>query len=236
MTHGADSDGNSTEWSGERLAAVIDHTLLKADATPTQVDRLCFEAREHGFAAVCVNSRWIARVADHLEGSPVAPCSVVGFPLGASLPETVADEARRAIDGGAREIDMVVSVGDVITGDWEIVQEGIATVHMACFGLPLKVILETCLLDDEQKRRICEICRELGVAFVKTSTGFSTGGATVDDVRLLRQTGGPDMGVKASGGIRDRTTAIAMLEAGATRLGCSAGVAIVGGGRGDSPY
>lgn len=232
MTHPADSaatptDAGSTRWSRERLAATIDHTLLKADATSAQIDRLCDEAREYGFAAVCVNGRWIPRVAERLDGSPIAPCSVVGFPLGASLPAAVADEARRAIDGGAREIDMVVSVGDALAGSWDIVQDGIATVHTACFGVPLKVILETCLLDDEQKRRICHICRELGVAFVKTSTGFSTGGATVEDVRLMRETVGPHMGVKASGGIRDRATAIAMLEAGATRLGCSAGVAIV---------
>ena len=152
---------------------------------------------------------------------------MVGFPLGASVPATVADEARRAIDAGAREIDMVISVGDAVAGNWEAVQDGITTVHTACFGVPLKVILETCLLDDDQKRRVCQICRELGVAFVKTSSGFSTGGATLDDIRLMRETVGPDMGIKASGGIRDRATAVAMLDAGATRIGCSASVAIV---------
>ena len=223
MTEGTDTSA----WTRERLAATIDHTLLKADATEAAIQRLCDEALEHAFAAVCVNSRWPPTIAMRLNHSSVAPCSVVGFPLGASMPATVADEARRAIDAGAREIDMVISIGDAVAGNWETVQDGIATVHTACFGVPLKVILETCLLDDDQKRRVCRICRDLGVAFVKTSTGFSTGGATVDDVRLMREAVGPDMGLKASGGIRDRETAIAMLEAGATRIGCSAGVAIV---------
>jgi deoxyribose-phosphate aldolase len=226
-----------TAWTRERLAATIEHTLLKADATEAAIHRLCDEALAHAFAAVCVNSRWLPTVATRLAGSPIAPCSVAGFPLGASMPATVADEARRAIDAGAREIDMVISIGDAIAGHWDAVQDGIATVHTACFGVPLKVILETCLLDDGQKREVCRICRDLGVAFVKTSTGFSTSGATVEDVRLLREAVGPDMGVKASGGIRDRETAIAMLEAGATRIGCSAGVAIVTGAEpGTSAY
>jgi deoxyribose-phosphate aldolase len=223
--------------SGRRqLAATIDHTLLKPDATAAAIDRLCDEAIEHGFAAVCVNSRWIERVARRLDRAASLPCSVVGFPLGASIPAAVADETRRAIDAGAREIDMVMSIGDAVAGQWRAVREGIATVHTACYDVPLKVILETCLLDDDQKRRACEVCRDLGVAFVKTSTGFSGGGATLDDVRLLRETVGPGMGVKASGGISDRATALAMLEAGATRLGCSAGVAIVSGGAGDDDY
>jgi len=215
--------------SPDALARAIDHTLLKAEARPAQIDRLCAEALEHRFAAVCVNGLWVARVADALRGSDVAPCAVVGFPLGASAPEAVAFEARRAIDAGAREIDMVMSVGQALAGDWSAVEAGIAMVQAQCADTPLKVILETCLLGDEQKRRACEVCRDLGVAFVKTSTGFSSGGATVDDVRLMREVVGPAMGVKASGGIRDRATAIAMLEAGATRLGCSAGVAIVTG-------
>jgi len=223
-------------YSAEALAATIDHTLLKADATPAAVDRLCDEALEHRFAAVCVNSRWVGRVSAALTGSPVAPCSVVGFPLGASLPGAAADEARRAIDAGAREIDMVMSIGDALAEDWQAVEDGIAVVQAACSGAALKVILETCLLDDARKRRACEICRDLGVGFVKTSTGFSTGGATVEDVRLMRETVGPGIGVKASGGIRDRVSAIAMLEAGATRLGCSAGVAIVTGGAGSDAY
>jgi len=219
-----------------QLAATIDHTLLKPDATAAAIDRLCDEAIEHGFAAVCVNSLWIQRVARRLDGTASLPCSVVGFPLGASIPAAIADETRRAIDAGAREIDMVMSIGDAVAGNWQAVREGIATVHTACYDVPLKVILETSLLEDGQKRRACEICCELGVAFVKTSTGFSGGGATIDDVRLMRDTVGPGMGVKASGGIRDRDTALALLDAGATRLGCSAGVAIVSGGSGKDDY
>lgn len=227
---------NQTGWTAQSLAATIDHTLLKPEATGADIDRLCKEAMEHQFAAVCVNSLWISRVAEGLSGSQVTPCSVVGFPLGASLPATIADEAERAIAAGAGEIDMVLSVGEAIAGDWAAVERGIGSVHRVCGEVPLKVILETCLLSDEQKRRACEICVDHGVAFVKTSTGFSSGGATVADVNLLREAVGPVMGVKASGGIRDRKTAIAMLEAGASRLGCSAGVAIVTGGTGADAY
>ena len=225
-----------TTWNAKALAATIDHTLLKPEAVATDIDRISDEALEHGFAAVCVNSRWITRVAERLAGSGVTPCSVIGFPLGASIAQTVADEARAAIGDGAGEIDMVLSIGDALAGDWDAVERGVSTVYAACGVTPLKVILETCLLGDDAKRRACEICRDLGVAFVKTSTGFSTGGATIEDVRRMREVVGPTMGVKASGGIRDRATAIAMLEAGANRLGCSAGVAIVTGGRGADAY
>lgn len=225
-----------TTWNAKALAATIDHTLLKPEAIAADIDRISSEALEHGFAAVCVNSRWIARVAERLAGSSVTPCSVVGFPLGASIVETVAEEARAAIGDGAGEIDMVLSVGDALAGDWDAVERGVSMVYAACGATPLKVILETCLLDDDAKRRACEVCRDLGVAFVKTSTGFSTGGATVEDVRMMRAVVGPDLGVKASGGIRDRATAIAMLEAGANRLGCSAGVAIVSGGLATDTY
>lgn len=211
------------------IAAAIDHTLLKPEARFTDINRLCDEALAHNFAAVCVNSRWIAHVAKRLNGSAVNPCTVVGFPLGASTPNATAAEAILAIDAGATEIDMVMSIGDALAGDWDAVRNGIATVLAACEGTALKVILETCLLTDSHKRLACEICRDLGVAFVKTSTGFSTGGATVEDVALMRSVVGSNVGVKASGGIRDRDTAIAMLEAGANRLGCSAGVAIVSG-------
>jgi deoxyribose-phosphate aldolase len=227
---------NQPSWTPAALAATIDHTLLKPEATAADIDRICAEALEHHFAAVCVNSLWVARVAEHLSGSGVLPCSVVGFPLGASLSATIADEAERAIAGGAEEIDMVMSVGEALAGDWDAVERGIGIVHRVCGEVPLKVILETCLLNDEQKRRACEICVDHGVAFVKTSTGFSTGGATIEDVRLMREAVGPAMGVKASGGIRDRESAIAMLEAGASRLGCSAGVAIVSGGEGADAY
>ncbi len=223
-------------YDTKTIAAAIDHTLLKPEARPGDIDILCEEALKHGFAAVCVNSLWIPKVAQRLSGSAVAPCSVVGFPLGASLTASVADEARQAIDAGAQEIDMVISVGEVLAGNWDSVRQGIDTVLRACGDVSLKVILETCLLDEAQKRQSCEICRELDVAFVKTSTGFSSGGATIEDVRLMRETVGAELGVKASGGIRDRATAVAMLEAGANRLGCSAGVAIVTGGEGDAGY
>ena len=211
------------------LAPYIDHTLLKPEARRSDIDRICEEALAHEFAAVCVNSSWIPQVAERLRGSAVVPCSVVGFPLGAGLSGSKASETRDVIAAGAREIDMVVALGRVLEGDWHYVREDIETVHLACNGVPLKVILETCLLTDEQIVRVCEICRELQVAFVKTSTGFSTGGATVEHVALMRKTVGPDMGVKASGGVRDRKAALAMIAAGATRLGTSSGVALVSG-------
>lgn len=232
----AGSDSTDRRNDPAALAATIDHTLLKADARQTNIEQLCDEALAHGFATVCVNSLWVPLAAQRLAQSTVGCCTVVGFPLGASLPDATADEARRAIGAGASEVDMVLSVGQALAGDWDAVRSGIATVHAACGATPLKVILETCLLNDAQKRRACEICRDEGVAFVKTSTGFSSGGATLDDVRLMREVVGPALGVKASGGIRDRATAIAMLEAGATRLGCSAGVAIVSGGTGADGY
>lgn len=227
---------DSNSYDNATIAAAIDHTLLKAEARAVDIDRICDEALEHRFAAVCVNSLWVPRVARRLSGSTVKTCAVVGFPLGASLPAATAAEARMTIDAGAREIDMVMSVGDALAGDWEAVRDGIAAVLKSCADIPLKVILETCLLTESHKRLACEICRDLGVAFVKTSTGFSTGGATVEDIALMRSVVGPDLGVKASGGIRDRATAVAMLEAGANRLGCSAGVAIVTGGTGSEGY
>jgi deoxyribose-phosphate aldolase len=226
----------SHDYSADALAATIDHTLLKTEASRADIDRICDEALRHNFAAVCVNGLWIEHVSERLAGSEVAPCAVVGFPLGASMPAAAAFEARAAIAAGAREIDMVMSVGEALSDNWYDVRRSIARVFDTCEAIPLKVILETCLLDDEQKVKACRICRELGVAFVKTSTGFSTGGATVEDVALMREVVGPDMGVKASGGIRDRATAIAMLEAGASRLGCSAGVAIVTGGSDSEGY
>ncbi|MEO0425417.1 MAG: deoxyribose-phosphate aldolase [Pseudomonadota bacterium] len=225
-----------SELSSATLASTIEHTLLKPEARAEQIDQVCREALQYGFASVCVNSRWVARVATWLADSTVTPCSVVGFPLGASLPSAVAFEARCAIEAGAGEIDMVMSVGSARDGDWAAVSEGIAAVKAACGDVPLKVILETSLLDDAQKRRACEVCRDLEVAFVKTSTGFNAAGATVEDVALMRAAVGPQMGVKAAGGIRDRARAIAMLEAGATRLGCSAGVAIVTDGQGSAGY
>jgi deoxyribose-phosphate aldolase len=218
------------------LAQYIDHTLLAANASREQLQQLCLEAREHGFYSVCVNSAHVSYAAELLKGAPSKVCAVVGFPLGAMLSEAKAFEAERAIAHGAQEIDMVLNIGWLKDGLLSEVRDDIAQVLNACGSVPLKVILETCLLDDEQKEQACVICRELGVAFVKTSTGFSHHGATLEDVRLMRRIVGPDLGVKASGGVRDYATAVAMIEAGATRLGTSSGVAIVQGAGSDKAY
>lgn len=211
------------------LAQYIDHTLLAADATREQIATLCREAQEHGFYSVCVNSGQVPYAASLLTDGQVEVCAVVGFPLGAGLSDTKAFEAKQAIAAGAGEIDMVLNVGALKDGLLDQVGDDIAAVKQACGDVPLKVILETCLLDDAQKTKACEICRELGVAFVKTSTGFSRSGATLEDVALMRKVVGADVGVKASGGVRDYKTAIAMIEAGATRLGTSSGIAIISG-------
>lgn len=211
------------------LAQYIDHTLLAADASREQIATLCREAQEHGFYSVCVNSGQVPHAAQLLAGQKVKVCAVVGFPLGAGLTASKAFEAAQAIAAGAGEIDMVLNIGALKEGLLEVVRDDIDAVKQACGIVPLKVILETCLLDDEQKIRACEICRELNVAFVKTSTGFSRSGATVEDVALMRRVVGAEIGVKASGGVRDYATAVAMIEAGATRLGTSSGIAIVTG-------
>lgn len=205
----------------------IDHTLLAMDATEAAIDQLCAEAIAAHFYAVCVNSSYVPRVAQKLSGTPVKVCSVIGFPLGSCLTSVKVFEAQQAINAGADEIDMVINVGWLKSGNWQAVTDDIQQVRQTCGSIPLKVILETCLLSDEQKIKVCEICRELNVAFVKTATGFSSGGATLADVRLMRQTVGPDMGVKASGGVRDRQTAAAMIDAGASRIGTSSGLAII---------
>ncbi len=211
------------------LAGFIDHTILKAEAGRAEVARYCAEAREHGFASVCVNAVHAGFVADELAGSPVKACVVVGFPLGAGGAEAKAAEARLAIAAGAQEIDMVIDIGALIEGDLARCRADLLAVREATRGTLLKVILETCLLTDAQKETACRLAQEAGADFVKTSTGFSTGGATVDDVALMRRVAGPDIGVKASGGVRDAATAWAMIDAGATRIGASASIAIVGG-------
>ncbi|RMS95064.1 Deoxyribose-phosphate aldolase [Pseudomonas coronafaciens pv. oryzae] len=216
------------------LARFIDHTLLAPDASRQQVATLCAEAQQHGFYSVCVNSGQVAFAAQLLAGQAVKVCAVVGFPLGAGISESKAFEARQAIAAGAGEIDMVLNIGALRDGLTDTVRDDIAAVQEACGPVPLKVILETCLLDDAQKTLACHICRELGVAFVKTSTGFSRSGATVEDVALMRSVVGADIGVKASGGVRDYETALAMIEAGATRLGTSSGVSIVSGKSADA--
>jgi deoxyribose-phosphate aldolase len=232
-----------------RMAAVIDHTLLKPDATRSDIERLCREALEFGFATVCVNPVWVgacaallrsealrgslsdaqrSRLRDRPDGTGV--CSVVGFPLGASTTDAKAFEARRAIADGATEIDMVLNIGALKSGGLLQVARDVEAVAAAGrdLGVPTKVIIETALLTAEEKVAACTIARAAGAAFVKTSTGFAASGATVDDVRLMRRVVGDRLGVKASGGIRDLAAARAMLQAGATRLGTSAGVAIVG--------
>ncbi|MCX6460781.1 MAG: deoxyribose-phosphate aldolase [Actinobacteria bacterium] len=209
------------------LAGRIDHTLLDPTATQARVEQLCAEALQYNFAAVCVNSRWVLLVTDLLAESDVLVCTVVGFPLGAMSPQAKASEAAIAVAQGAQEIDMVIDIGSLIAGENDAVYADIAGVVIASEPMPVKVIIETCLLTDEQKVTACRLAMRAGAAYVKTSTGFSTGGATVEDVRLMRDTVGDELGVKASGGIRSLATAEAMLEAGADRLGTSSGMKIV---------
>ena len=209
------------------IAAMIDHTLLKPEATPAQIEKLCAEAAEYHFASVCVNPVYIPLAARLLKGTGVKVCCVVGFPLGAIAPEQKAAEAASCVAMGAEELDMVIHVGAAKAGDWALVQRDIEGVVKAAAGHTVKVIIETCLLTDEEKVKACEAAKAAGAHFVKTSTGFSTGGATTHDIALMRKTVGPEMGVKASGGIRDYATAMAMIEAGANRIGASAGIAIV---------
>ncbi len=209
------------------IASMIDHTLLKPEATPVQVEKLCAEAAEYHFASVCVNPVYIPLAARLLDGTGVKVCCVVGFPLGAIAPEQKAAEAASCAAMGAEELDMVIHVGAAKAGDWALVQRDIAGVVKAAAGRTVKVIIETCLLTDEEKVKACEAAKAAGADFVKTSTGFSTGGATTHDIALMRKTVGPEMGVKASGGIRDYATAMAMIEAGANRIGASAGIEIV---------
>jgi len=214
---------------GPEIASLIDHTLLKADATPANIERLCHEAREYGFAAVCINPVYVFLAARLLEGSSVAVCTVVGFPLGATMSQVKAFEARQAMRQGASEIDMVLNIGALKAGDLQLVREDIGEVVNACHERHAicKVILETALLTDEEKVTACQLAKEAGADYVKTSTGFGPGGATEHDVALMRATVGPDMGVKAAGGIRGFEKAVRMVQAGATRIGASAGVQIV---------
>lgn len=209
-----------------KLASLIDHTLLRADATPAEVERLCEEALEFGFAGVCVNSVYIERVAARLAGSAVIPVAVAGFPLGSSCTDAKAFEAGWSVRHGAREIDTVIAVGLLRAGDRAGVLRDLQAVVEAARPWPVKAILETCLLDREEKLLACAIAEEAGARFVKTSTGFGGGGATVEDVALMRQVVGDRLGVKASGGIRTAADARRMVEAGADRMGASASVAI----------
>ncbi len=214
--------------SASEMAKRIDHTLLKPEAPRSSFDSFCSEAVRYGFKAVCVNSARVARVAQKVRGSEVAVCAVVGFPLGATHRAAKAFEAEKAIEDGATELDMVLNIGALKDGDLKTVEADIQAVRQAAAGpTVLKIIIETCLLTDEEKIRACEIARHAGADFVKTSTGFSSGGATVEDVALMRRIVGNEMGVKASGGIKDWSAAVAMIKAGADRIGTSAGVVII---------
>lgn len=219
------------------LATTIDHTLLRPDAREDEIRTLCEEARSNRFASVCVNPHWVSLCAGLLQGSGVEVCTVIGFPLGATTSGSKAYEAAEAVRRGATEVDMVLNVGALKGRDYATVHEDIHAVVEAVQGKAcVKVILETSLLDDDEKVAACALAKEAGAHYVKTSTGFGGGGATVEDVALMRRVVGSEVGVKASGGIRDRETAEAMIAAGANRLGASAGVKILAGGRGGSPY
>ena len=207
-------------------AKLFDHTILKADAGLEAVKKICEEAKEYDFMSVCVNSYYTAYVAQQLKGTDVKVCTVVGFPLGQMSTRAKAAETAIAVEDGAQEIDMVINVGALKDKLYDVVLSDIREVKKACGNALLKVIIETCLLTDEEKVKACELAKEAGADFVKTSTGFSTGGAKAEDVALMRKTVGSYMGVKASGGIRDKETAESMLKAGASRLGTSATIAI----------
>ena len=205
----------------------IDHTLLKADASIAAIKKLCAEAKEYDFASVCVNPGFVKLCAEELNGTDVKVCTVVGFPLGATSTESKVFETKQAVKDGATEIDMVINISRLKDGDDEYVLEEIRKIRKACKGNVLKVIIETCLLTDEEKIRVCKLAKKAKATFEKTSTGFSTGGATVHDVKLMRKAVGKKMGVKASGGIRTAEDFLAMIKAGATRVGASAGIAIM---------
>ena len=212
------------------MAKYIDLACLKPQTTVEEIHRVCAEAKAMGVASVCVNPAYVKQIARELEGSDVSPCCVIGFPLGATTPNVKAFEAAEAVANGAGEVDMVINVGAVKSGDWALVERDIAAVVTAVDGeAEVKVILEACLLTDEEKIRACQAARRVGADFVKTSTGFSTGGATLADVRLMRETVGPEMGVKAAGGVRTYADAVAMIEAGASRIGASSCKAILEG-------
>lgn len=212
----------------EKLSKYIDHTLLKAEAREEEVIKLCSEAKEYDFFSVCVNPSFVELASKELKGSDVKVCTVIGFPLGATTMQTKAFETKDAIEKGAHEVDMVINVGALKDGKYDYVREDIKAVVDASNKKALvKVIIESCLLTDEEKVKACELSKEAGADYVKTSTGFSTGGATAADIALMRKTVGPELGVKASGGVRTYEDSIAMIEAGASRIGASASIAIV---------
>lgn len=218
-----------------KLEKYIDHTLLKPEATEADIIKICEEAKKYDFASVCVNAYYASLVSRELKGTDVKTCVVVGFPLGATTKEVKAFETKQAIENGAQEVDMVINVGALKAKKYDKVREDIKAVVEAAKGKALvKVILENCLLTKEEIIKACELSKEAGADFVKTSTGFSTGGAKVEDVKLMRETVGPDMGVKASGAVRTREDADAVIAAGASRIGASASIAIVEGSKSES--
>ncbi|SLL32611.1 deoxyribose-phosphate aldolase [Mycobacteroides abscessus subsp. abscessus] len=219
------------------IAKMIDHTLLKADATKEQIITLCEEAKQYTFASVCVNPTWVKVASELLNGTEVKVCTVIGFPLGATTSATKAFETEDAIKNGATEVDMVINIGALKDKNYDLVKEDIKAVVDAAKGKALsKVIIETSLLTNDEKEIACKLAVEAGADFVKTSTGFSTGGATVEDISLMRKTVGPEIGVKASGGVRSSEDTEKMIHAGATRIGASSGVAIVNGLTSTSDY
>lgn len=211
-----------------RLNKTIDHTILNPDATKDEVIKVIDEAKAYDFASVCLEPCWVTLAAERLADSEVKVCTVIGFPLGANTKTVKAFEAKEAVENGADEVDMVLNIGALKSGEYDSVLEDMKAVREAAKDAVVKVILETCLLTDEEKKKACALAKEAGMDFVKTSTGFSTAGATTDDVKLMREAVGDTMGVKASGGIRDRKTAEAMFAAGASRIGASKSIAIVG--------
>lgn len=219
-----------------KINKLIDHTLLRQDATTEEIDKLCAEAKEHDFMSVCVNPSYVKRSAENLANTDVLVCTVIGFPLGMNTPEVKVYETSQAIEDGANEIDMVMNVGALKDGRDDYVRHEISLVKRATGKKTLKVIIETCLLSDDEKVRACKLALEAGADFVKTSTGFSTGGATVEDVKLMRETVGDKLGVKASGGVRTLEDLENMVKAGATRIGTSGGVSLVSGSDNTTSY
>lgn len=221
----------------EKIEKYLDHTVLKPESTDLDIQKACLDAKKYDFKAVCIQPMWVKYTADMLKGSDVNTCTVIGFPLGANTSEVKAYEAKQAVKDGAVEVDMVINIGAIKSEDFSLVHDDIKAVVDAVKGKAIvKVIIETCLLTENEKVRACEISKRAGADFVKTSTGFSTGGATVEDIKLMRETVGKEMGVKASGGVRSLEDAKAMIEAGATRIGTSNGVAIVEGKEATESY
>ncbi|MBS4535437.1 deoxyribose-phosphate aldolase [Clostridium sp. D2Q-14] len=220
----------------DNIASIIDHTILKPDTKKEQVKKICDEAKENNFASVCVNPYYVGYAAEQLNNSDVKVTSVIGFPLGSTFSEVKAFETRKSIENGADELDMVINIGALKDKNYDLVKEDIKSVVDASEDKLVKVIIETCLLTDEEKEIACKLSKKAGADFVKTSTGFSTGGATVEDVTLMKKIVGKELGVKASGGVRDRDTVDKMIKAGATRIGASSSVSIVKGEHENSNY